>query len=108
MIFFCVGVVFSGEYDVGDVTLSVYPHQASLKNMPGHGGNRFPPWQGIFFKLAGCGYTLRVTSQTSYSPEYTTPTQKKIILLDYIGIEGTRFCSEISLPRTDLTVKLSW
>ena len=23
-----------------DVTLSVYPHRASLKNMPGHGGNR--------------------------------------------------------------------
>ena len=36
--FFCVGVVYSGEYDVCDVTLSVYPHQASLKNMPGHGG----------------------------------------------------------------------
>jgi hypothetical protein len=31
---------------------------------------------GIFFKLARCGYTLRVTSQTSYSPEYTTPTQQ--------------------------------
>jgi hypothetical protein len=45
---------------------------------------------------------LGVTSQTSYSPEYTTPTQKKNILLDYIGIEGTRFCSEISLTRTDL------
>ena len=30
----------SGEYDVCDVTLSVYPHRASLKNMPGHGGNR--------------------------------------------------------------------
>jgi hypothetical protein len=28
-------------------------------------------------KLAQCGYTLRVTSQTSYSPEYITPTQKK-------------------------------
>ena len=40
MIFFCVGVVYSGEYDVCDVTLSVYPHRASLKNMPGHGGNR--------------------------------------------------------------------
>jgi hypothetical protein len=26
---------------------------------------RFPPWPGIFFKLARCGYTLRVTSQTS-------------------------------------------
>ena len=35
-------------------TLSVYPHRASLKNMPG------PPWPGIFFKLARCGYTLRV------------------------------------------------
>ena len=22
------------------ITLSVYPHRASLKNMPGHGGNR--------------------------------------------------------------------
>ena len=40
MIFFGVGVVYSGEYDVCDVTLSVYPHRASLKNMPGHCGNR--------------------------------------------------------------------
>jgi hypothetical protein len=37
--FFCVGVVYSGEYDVCDVTLNVYPHRTSLKNMPGHGGN---------------------------------------------------------------------
>ena len=37
---FCVDVVYSGEYDICDVTLSVYPHRASLKNMPGHGGNR--------------------------------------------------------------------
>ena len=29
-----------GEYDACDVTLSVYPHRASLKNMPDHGGNR--------------------------------------------------------------------
>ena len=28
------------RYDVCDVTLSVYPHRAGLKNMPGHGGNR--------------------------------------------------------------------
>ena len=40
MIFFCVGVMYSGEYDACDVTLSVYPHRASLKNMPGHDGNR--------------------------------------------------------------------
>jgi hypothetical protein len=40
VLFFCVGAVYSGEYEVCDVTLSVYPHRASLKNMPGHGGNR--------------------------------------------------------------------
>jgi hypothetical protein len=40
MIFFCVGVMYPGEYDACDVALSVYPHPASLKNMPGQGGNR--------------------------------------------------------------------
>ena len=29
--------MYSGrEYDACDVTLSVYPHRTSLKNMPGH------------------------------------------------------------------------
>ena len=37
--FFCVGVMYSDEYDVCDVTPSVYPQRASLKDMPGHGGN---------------------------------------------------------------------
>jgi hypothetical protein len=34
---------FTGVYAnvVCDVTLSVYPHRASLKNMPRHGGNRY-------------------------------------------------------------------
>ena len=49
--FFCVGVMYSGEYDVCDVTLSVYPRRASLKNMPGHGGNRAYTTFGI---LAQC------------------------------------------------------
>ena len=30
------------------------------------------------FQLARCGYTLRVTSQTSYSPAYITPTHTNI------------------------------
>jgi hypothetical protein len=61
--------------DACDVTLSVYPHRASLKNMPVHGGNRtYDLWRHIF-KLARCGYALRVTSQASYSPEYITLTQ---------------------------------
>ena len=32
--------MYSGGYDVCVATLSVYPHRASLKNMPGHGGIR--------------------------------------------------------------------
>ena len=92
--------MYSGEYDACDVTLSVYPHRASLKNMPDHGGNRTydlwntstqlaEHWAGIpkvvgsiptvvrhIFQACRCGYTLRVTSQASYSPEYITPTQK--------------------------------
>ena len=32
--------MYSGEYDACDVTLSVYPYRAGLKNMPDHGGNR--------------------------------------------------------------------
>jgi hypothetical protein len=39
MIFFCVGVMYSGEYDACDVTLSVYPHQATVAG-PGGGGKR--------------------------------------------------------------------
>ena len=40
MNFFCVGVMYSGEYDACDDTLSVYPYRASLKNITDHGGNR--------------------------------------------------------------------
>ena len=32
--------MYSGEYHACHVTLSVYPHRASLKNMLDHGGNR--------------------------------------------------------------------
>jgi hypothetical protein len=55
-----------------DVTLSVYPHAPGKLEK-----YAWPPWPGIFFKLARCGYTLRGTSQASYSPEYITPAQKK-------------------------------
>ena len=70
--------MYSGEYDACDVTLSVYPHRASLKNMPDHGGNRT--------------YDLWNTS-----PYY------RILLSDNIDIEGTRLCSEISHTQTDQT-----
>ena len=52
--------MYSGEYDACDVTPSVHPHRASLKNMPDHGGNR----------------TYDLWNTSPYSPEYITPTQK--------------------------------
>ena len=56
MIFFCVGVMYSGEYDACDVTLSVYPHRASLKNM-----NIFQACPVHVHDI----HALRVTSQAS-------------------------------------------
>jgi hypothetical protein len=56
-------------------------YQASIQRLvfKGRGQAYFPLWPGIFFKLARCGYTLRVTSQALYSPEYIlTPIQKKL------------------------------
>ena len=61
--FFCVGVVYSGEYDICDVTLSVYPHRASLKNMPDHGGNRtYDLWNTspMLYQLSYAVRTVRV------------------------------------------------
>ena len=66
--------MYSGEYDACDVTLSAYQSVwQSIGLVFQRSYVRFPPWSGIFFKLARCGYTLRVTSQASYSPEYITP-----------------------------------
>jgi hypothetical protein len=53
---------------------------------------RFPTWPGIFFGLAQCGYTIRVTSQASYSPEYITPTQKKSSSNIVVALLGCTRC----------------
>ena len=45
--------------DACDVTLSVYPHQASLKNMPGHGGNRTYDLWNTSPVLCQLSYTVR-------------------------------------------------
>ena len=59
--------MYSGEYDACDVTLSTYPHRASLKNMPVHGGNQ-TRGQAYFSSLPGVDIHS-VTSQASYSPQ---------------------------------------
>jgi hypothetical protein len=47
-------------------------------------------------------YTQSNITNIIFTWVHNTNTEK-IILLDYIAIKGTRFCSEISLTRTDLT-----
>ena len=51
--------MYSSEYDVCDVTLSVYPHRTSLKNMPGHGGNRIYDLQNASPMLCQLSYVVR-------------------------------------------------
>ena len=92
--------MYSGEYDACDVTLSVYPHRASLKNIPDHGGNRTNDlWNTspMLCQLSYAVWSVRVCdiseqnlvpsismlsnnnhdfSVLVYSPEYITPTQK--------------------------------
>ena len=69
-VFFCVCVMYSGEYDACDVTLrlSVYPHRASLKKYLATVGIEptYDFWM-ILFKLAWFGYTLRSTSHALYA-----------------------------------------
>ena len=46
-------------YDVCDVTLSGYPHRASLKNMPDHGGNRTYDFWNTSPMLCQLSYAVR-------------------------------------------------
>ena len=79
-------------------TLSVYPHWASLKNMPGHGGIRTYDLWNASPMLCQLSYAVRSVRVYDISELSLVPS-----LLDYIGIEGTRLSSEISYTRTDLT-----
>jgi hypothetical protein len=74
-VFFCVGVMYSDEYE-RDVTVSVYPHRASLKNMPisSHGGNRtYDLWNTsnhvviMKFILCWCNVLRRIWCLWCYS-----------------------------------------
>ena len=59
--------MYSGEYDVCDVTLSVYPHRASLKNMPGHGGNRTYDFCNTSPMFCQLSYAVRSVRNITYS-----------------------------------------
>ena len=113
--------MYSGEYDACDVTLSVYPYRAGLKNMPDHGGNRtYDLWNTspMLCQLNYAVWSVRLCdiSEQNLVPSISmlsnnshnqsiiiTNTEKSCLLLDNIDIEGTRLCSEISHTRTDQT-----
>ena len=48
-----------------DVTLSVYPHRAGLKNMPGHGGIRTYDLWNTSPMLCQLSYAVRLVCDTS-------------------------------------------
>ena len=93
--------MYSGEYDACDVTLSVYPHRASLKNMPDHGGNRTYDLWNTSPMLCQLSYAVWSVRVCDISEQNLVPS----ISVDIEGtrFEGTRFCSEISHTRTDQT-----
>ena len=97
--------MYSGEYDACDVTLSVYPHRASLKNMPDHGGNRtYDLWNTSPMLCQLWSVRVCDISEQNLVPSISMLSNNNHdLLLDNIDIEGTRFCSEISHIRTDLT-----
>jgi hypothetical protein len=75
-----------------DVTLSVYPHRAGLKNMP-----------------ARCGYTLRVTSRKQHLLSVVSNEMSKISSLNTSLIlrSGTSFLSLVPRWYTDVIFRSS-
>ena len=71
--FVCVSVMYSGEYDACDVTLSVYPQRASLKNMPGHGGNRTYDLWNTSPMLCQLSYAVRSVRVCDISEQNLVP-----------------------------------
>ena len=98
--FFCVGVMYSGEYDACEVTLSVYPHRASLKNMPDHGGNRTYDLWNTSPMLCQLSYAVWSVRVCDISERNLVPS---ISMLSNNNHDFFIFSPEISHTRTDQT-----
>ena len=71
--FFCASVMYSGEYNACDVTLSVYPHRASLKIMLVHSGNRTYNFWNTSPMLCQLSYTVRSVRVCDISEQSLVP-----------------------------------
>ena len=65
--------MYSGEYDVFDVTLSVCPHRASLINMPDHGRNRTYDLWNTSQMLCQLNYAVRSVRVCDISEQNLVP-----------------------------------
>ena len=61
------------QNDICDDTLSVYPHRASLKNMPGHRGNRTYDLWNTSPMLCQLSYVVRSVRVSDISEQYLVP-----------------------------------
>jgi hypothetical protein len=77
--------MYSGEYNVFHVTLSVYPHGAGWK-----------------VSLTTVGIEPATFGVLVQSIKKIMIMNKNIMIIEHIGIEGTRLSSEIPHTRTDL------
>ena len=93
--------MYSGEYDACDVTLSVYPHRASLKNMPDHGGNRtYDLWNTspMLCQLSYAVWSVRVCDISEQNHDYykiTLISKELDSVPKYHILEPTRPCSSV-------------
>ena len=81
--------MYSGDYDVCGVTLSVYPHRASLKNMPGHGGIRtYDLWNTspMLFQLSYAVRTVRVSDISEQNLVSSIPMYSSNMIFFCVGV----------------------
>ena len=70
-------MLYQLSYEVRvDLVAQLAEHWTSISKVAGS----IPTVIGKTFQLARCGCTVRVTSQTSYSPEYITPSTYTMFL----------------------------
>ena len=94
--------MYSGEYDVCDVTLSVYPHRTSLSNMPGHGGKRTYDLWNTSPMLCQLSYAIRSVrvcdiSELSLVPSIPIPSSNMIFSVLVLCTQGEYDACDVTL-----------
>ena len=78
-----------------------------IKYITLHFASSIPTVAKLTFQLALCGCTLRVTSQTPYSPEYITPTHRENNQTKSLCIPPSWICMYSSSDMRDITTRVA-